>query len=80
MAITLHHPHFSSAKASAQWDAWTASVAASVRRGLQSTWIAMQAYGEQRARQHMDRLASNYDCTAPELAARMRAASRSISA
>ena len=40
----------------------------------------MQAYGEQRARQHMDRLASNYDCTAPELAARMRAASRSISA
>ncbi len=76
MAITLHHHHLYSAKASSHLDQWAATVTPMVQR----VWLALQAYGEQRARQHMDRLASNYDFTSPALAARMRAASRSIQA
>ena len=80
MAITLRHPHLSSPKTSSQAHAWTANAASRLQRGLHSFWLAMQAYGELRARQHMDRLASGYDHSAPELAARIRAASHSIAA
>ncbi len=80
MAITLHHHHLSGARSSSHTSTWTTTVAPAIQRALQTLWRVMEAYGEQRASQHMFRLAGNYEHTSPVLASQMRATARSISA
>jgi hypothetical protein len=46
----------------------------SLRSAGRSVWQALEAFGRQRAHQHIRQLASQYELTRPELAAQLRQA------